>query len=485
MNYEDIQKLFLERGFFFPSSEIYPDSPAGFWDYGPLGVSFRNKFVDLWRKELVRKDDMLEIDGSQILPKNVFVASGHLENFSDPIVNCISCNSVFRADRMISSIIGETISEKLSSDLYDKYIIDNDIKCSNCQNKLSNVSNFNMMYKVGIGPKQDESFLRPETCQTIFVDFLRLFKTMRIKLPIGIAQFGKSFRNEISPRQSLLRLREFYQAEIEVFFNPDKIDDYSKFSAISNFQIPICLDGENILIKSCSDFVDDGIIPNQFIAYYLAILKQFYDKTGIDPSKMRFRKLPDDDRAFYSSHAFDFEVLTSVGWLELVACNDRSDFDLSRHSNLSGKDFSILDEDSKVLPNVFEISMGVDRSLYSIVEHSFKYENQRSLLSFKPYLSPFHIAIFPLVNKNNLPELAYRIYEDLKLDFNAFYDESGSIGRRYRRQDEIGTPFCITIDFETLDSETVTLRNRDSMEQIRIPINDLKNKLHDSILYSK
>ena len=194
---------------------------------------------------------------------------------------------------------------------------------------------------------------------------------------------------------------------------------------------------------------------------------------------MRFRKLLDDDRAFYSSHAFDFEVLTSLGWIELVACNDRSDFDLSRHSNLSGKDITVMDDESKVLPNVFEISMGIERSLYSIFEHSFKYEDQRSLLTLKSYLSPFYIAIFPLVNKNNLPELAHNIYEDLKLDFNVFYDESGSIGRRYRRQDEIGTPFCITVDFETLESETVTLRNRDSMEQIRIPIKDLKVKLQD------
>ena len=479
MKYEEIQKLFLERGFFSPSSEIYPDSPAGFWDYGPLGVSFRNKFIDLWRKELVRRDDMLEIDGSQILSKNVFVASGHLENFSDPIVNCASCNSVFRADRMISDILGKNLSEKLSTDVYDKYISDNNINCQNCNHKLSLVSNFNMMYKVGIGPKQEESFLRPETCQTIFVDFLRLYKTMRIKLPIGIAQFGKSFRNEISPRQSLLRLREFYQAEIEVFFNSAKVDNYSKFSSISNFEIPICLDDEKIIIKSCHDFVKDGIIPNQFIAYYLAILKQFFDKTGIDTSKMRFRKLPDDDRAFYSSHAFDFEVLTSLGWIELVACNDRSDFDLSRHSNLSGKDITVMDDESKILPHVFEISMGIERSLYSIFEHSFKHEDQRSLLSLKSYLSPFYCAIFPLVNKNNLPELAHNIYEDLKLDFNVFYDKSGSIGRRYRRQDEIGTPFCITVDFETLESETVTLRNRDSMEQIRIPIKDIKVKLQD------
>ena len=234
MDYDDIQKLFLEKGFFFPSSEIYSDAPAGFWDYGPLGVNFRNKFIESWRKNIVRRDGMIEIDGSQILSKNVFVASGHLDNFSDPIVRCNECKSVYRADRMISDISKEIISEKLSNEDYDAKIISLNIKCLKCKNSLSPVTRFNMMYDVGIGPKGDASYLRPETCQNIFVDFLRLSKTMRIKLPIGIAQFGKSFRNEISPRQSLLRLREFYQAEIEVFFNPNNVDDLDKFSEVSD-----------------------------------------------------------------------------------------------------------------------------------------------------------------------------------------------------------------------------------------------------------
>lgn len=476
MKYEEIQKLFIEKGFFFPSSEIYFDAQAGFWDYGPLGVNFKNKFIELWRKHLVRRDGMLEIDGSQILSKNVFVASGHLENFTDPIVKCQNCNSVYRADRMISDITGDIISEKLSNDEYDKKIKSLKIKCLKCKNILSNVSRFNMMYDIGIGPKKEESYLRPETCQNIFVDFLRLSKTMRIKLPIGIAQFGKSFRNEISPRQSLLRLREFYQAEIEIFFNPNNVDNVDSFSEIKDCVLNIN-DNDETISKSCEELVNTGILPNKFTAYYLGLVQQFYNKTGINTSKTRFRVLPDDDRAFYATHSFDFEILTSTGWLELVACNNRTDYDLSRHQKISGKDLSVLDNDSKVLPHIFEISMGVDRSLYSIIEHSYKKDGERSLLSLKPGLSPIDVAIFPLLNKNGLSSLSLDIYNNLKLDFNAFYDVSGSIGRRYRRQDEIGTPFCITVDFDSIKNNDVTIRYRDSMKQLRIPITEINNKL--------
>ena len=477
MNYDDIQKLFLEKGFFFPSSEIYSDAPAGFWDYGPLGVNFRNKFIESWRKNIVRRDSMIEIDGSQILSKNVFVASGHLDNFSDPIVRCSKCNSVYRADRMITDISGDMISEKLSNAEYDEKIKSLDIKCLKCKNSLSSVSRFNMMYDVGIGPKGDASYLRPETCQNIFVDFLRLSKTMRIKLPIGIAQFGKSFRNEISPRQSLLRLREFYQAEVEVFFNPNNVDVLDEFSTVSDCILNIHNSDDEIITATCNELVNRKVLPNKFIAYYLGLVQQFYTRNGLSLEKTRFRILPDDDRAFYATHSFDFEVLTSVGWLELVACNNRTDYDLSRHQKISGKDLQILDNEEKVLPHVFEISMGVDRSLYSIVEESYHKDGDRLLLSLKPGLSPFDVAIFPLSNKNDLPSFSKQIFNDLKLDFQSFYDSSGSIGRRYRRQDEIGTPICITIDFDSIENNDVTIRYRDSMDQIRVPVSEIKNKL--------
>jgi len=217
MNYDDVMKLALERGFYFPSCEVYGDAQAGFWEYGPTGVGFKNKFLELWRRELVRRDNMLEIDGSQIMSQSVFEASGHLSSFADPIIKCKKCKSTFRADKLISETTKIEIPESADLKDFEKAISENNLKCPSCQGEFDNVTNFNMMFKVEIGPDGEPAYLRPETCQSIFVDFPRLFKTMRGKLPMGIAQVGKSFRNEIAPRQSLLRLREFYQAEIEVF----------------------------------------------------------------------------------------------------------------------------------------------------------------------------------------------------------------------------------------------------------------------------
>jgi glycyl-tRNA synthetase len=224
-NYEEVMKLALERGFYFPSCEIYSDALAGFWEYGPTGVNMKNKFVELWRRELVRRDGMMEIDGCQIMSKSVFVASGHLGNFTDPIIKCTKCGSTFRADRYITEKTGENVGERMSNEDIDAIVKKHNLKCPNCKGEFGGVSRFNMMFRIGIGPAAEEAYLRPETCQTIFVDFSRVFKTMRGRLPLGIAQVGKSFRNEIAPRQSLLRLREFYQAEIEVFCNPSKLDD--------------------------------------------------------------------------------------------------------------------------------------------------------------------------------------------------------------------------------------------------------------------
>ena len=225
-------KLALERAFYFPSCEVYGDAQAGFWEYGPTGVSVKNKFLELWRRELVRRDRMLEIDGSQIMSKSVFEASGHLGNFADPIIKCKKCGLTFRADKLISEVKNIEIPESAELEDFDNVIQEKQIVCTKCKGEFESAKKFNMMFRVGIGPEDVEAYLRPETCQSIFVDFPRLFKTMRGKLPLGIAQVGKSFRNEIAPRQSLLRLREFYQAEIEVFCNPKKLDELDKFEEV-------------------------------------------------------------------------------------------------------------------------------------------------------------------------------------------------------------------------------------------------------------
>ena len=478
MNYDNVMKLALERGFYFPSCEVYGDSQAGFWEYGPNGVSIKNKFLELWRQQLVRRDRMLEIDGSQIMSKSVFEASGHLGNFADPIVKWKECKSTFRADKLIVDASEVEIPESSDLNEFDNVIKEKAISCPKCNGSLDNTKKFNMMFKVGIGPEEEEAYLRPETCQSIFVDFPRLFKTMRGKLPIGIAQVGKSFRNEIAPRQSLLRLREFYQAEIEVFCNPNKLDVLDKFSEIENTTLRIQNEQEVVTV-TCKQAVESGIIPNKFVAYYLGLLSEFYEKTGIDMNKSRFRKLGEKEKAFYAEVAFDFEVETTIGWLELVACNYRSDYDLSSHAKKSKEKFEVMDNDEKVLPHVFEISMGIDRSLYCVLEHGYRddKENERVVLSIRPYLAPVHVGILSLVKKDGLAEKTNDVYLNIKTKFDSFLDHAGAIGRRYRRLDEIGAPFAITIDHQTKDDDTVTIRSRDSMSQDRVKIKDLEEIL--------
>ena len=484
MKYDDIMKLALERGFYFPSCEIYSDAQAGFWEYGPSGVSLKNKFLELWRRELIRRDRMIEIDGSQIMSKSVFEASGHLASFADPIVRCTKCKSTHRADKIIAEVTKTEIPESAGLDEFDKVITEKNVKCPKCNGDFESAKKFNMMFQVGIGPEGEAAYLRPETCQSIFVDFPRLFKTMRGKLPMGIAQTGKSFRNEIAPRQSLLRLREFYQAEIEVFCNPARLDDLDKFSEIQNTKIPIQVDNE-VKVMTCKEAVDSKTIPNKFVSYYLGILAEFYEKAGVNMQKSRFRKLGEKEKAFYAEVAFDFEVETTIGWLELVACNYRSDYDLGSHAKKSKEKFEVMDGDEKILPHVFELSMGIDRSLYTILEHSLREdkENERTVLSLKPYLSPIHVGVLSLVKKDGLAEKTDEIYLKIKRKYDAFLDHSGAIGRRYRRLDEVGAPYAITIDHKTLEDDTVTLRMRDSMEQDRIKISDLEQVLSRETAY--
>lgn len=487
VTYEEVIKLALERGFYFPSCEIYSDAAAGFWEYGPTGTSMKNKFIELWRRELIRRDSMFEIDGCQIMSKSVFIASGHLGNFTDPIIKCTKCASTFRADRYITEKTGESVPERAPNEDIDAIVKKYNLRCPNCKGEFGRVNRFNMMFGIGIGPAAEEAYLRPETCQTIFVDFSRVFKTMRGRLPLGIAQVGKSFRNEIAPRQSLLRLREFYQAEIEVFCNPNRLDEVPKFEEVKDTSLKISSpDGAIISEITASEAILKGLIPNKLVAYYLALLVEFYKKTGIDINKTRFRRLSDEEKAFYATVAYDFEVETSIGWLELVACNYRADYDLKGHAMTSRQNLEVVDpsDQSKVLPHIFELSMGVDRSIYAILEQSYYEDIQhddRVVLRLKPYLAPVLVGILPLMAKEGLDKKARKIHSELKLDFDTFYDESGSIGRRYRRLEEIGTPFAVTIDQTTLQDDTVTVRYRDTMQQERIKASELRHFMRNAL----
>jgi glycyl-tRNA synthetase len=484
MSFEEVVRLAQQRGFFFKSAPSYPNAPAGFLDYGPLGVALRGRLVELWRRMIVKRDGMIEIDGAQILPRAVFEASGHLSSFTDPLVRCSECGSVFRPDKLLEERTRKAVPEKLLDAEYDSLMEKAGVKCSKCGSKLSGTSRFNMMFRVGIGPTSEEAYLRPETCQSIFVDFPLLFKTQRVKLPVGMAQAGRSFRNEIAPRQSLIRMRELNQAEAEVFFNPKKTDA-PRFDWAQKVHLSLRLPDGTESGATVSDAIARGLIPDKLVGHYLALMEKFYEAAGISGENIRFRILPEEDRAFYSKAAYDLEVRLSIGWVELVACNYRGDYDLGRHASVSGSDFTVDDEGEKVLPHVFELSMGIDRSLYSVLESSMKGEGERRTMALKPYLAPIQACVFPLVNKDGLQEVAMGIFSELRENFDVFYDESGSIGRRYARADETGVPVCLTVDYDSLKDRTVTLRDRDTRAQERVAISDLAARIRTTVAYPR
>lgn len=471
--YDEIINLATRRSFFFPAGEIYDNYPGGFFDFGPYGTALKRKIVDLWRKELVKKEEFLEIDGAIVLSEDVFQASGHLKAFKDPITVCKKCNSTFRADQLLEeNVKGGNFKEAMSNEELTEALRKHKILCSKCKGELSDVEKASLMVKAVVGSSKNKPmYLRPESCQSIFLDFSKMFKTMRMKLPQGISQFGKVFRNEISPRQTLLRTVEFTQMETEVFFDPAKINEVENFDEIANYEIMVQRYNEKEAkpIKA-KDLVKNKIVSGKLVAYYLARTQQLYEKYGLKKEKMRFRELDADERAFYAKEAFDFEVLTAVGWLELIANNYRTDYDLKGHSEGSKKDLQYCYEDGKkVLPHVWEISIGTDRTFYAIMDNSTIMGKEGFYLSLPKELSPVQIAVFPLLsNKEELVKKSRELYLSLKNDFDVFLDISGSIGKRYARQDEVGTPYCLTIDFDSLEKNDITIRDRDSTEQKRI-----------------
>lgn len=478
----ETDNLALRKSLFFPAAEIYSNAPSGFYDFGPHGCAIRRKIVELWRKELVQKEGFLEISGSQILPESVFRASGHLESFADPIIQCKKCNSWYRADSLIQEQANKAIPESIALNEMDSLVKEFNIFCPKCKSKdFTESKKFNMMMKVEVGAMgQNICYLRPETCQSIFLDFSRLHKTMRLSLPAGIAQAGTSFRNEISPRQGLLREREIGQMEIEIFFDPEKISEIPRFLEIESEKLNLfLLKSKSVEKISAKDAVGKKIVSGKLIAYYLARAQQFYQKLGIPLEKMRFRELESEARAFYAKETWDFEIETDLGWIELMACNYRTDYDLKGHSKESKQDLSVVDETGKkILPHVFELSAGIDRSLYVAIDLAFRKEKrgpeERIFLKLPAKIAPFLAGIFPLVKKDGLFEKAFALFEELSSDdFEVFFDEKGSIGKRYARIDEIGVPFAITVDYDSLKDNTVTLRERDSLEQKRVKISEL------------
>lgn len=472
------------KGFVYQNSEIY-GSFAGFFDYGPLGVELKNNLKNhYWKKFIQDREDVVGIDGSIITHPKVWKASGHADHFGDPMVDCIKCKSRSRADHIISDTTNLQ-TDGMTLDEVNETIKREDIKCPHCGGDFGPAATFNLMFTTQVGPisnKDSLAYLRPETAQLIFADYKQVVETSRVKLPFGIAQIGKAFRNEISPRNFLFRCREFEQAEIEFFIHPEKINECPLYDSIKDTVIQIITEknqhaGEEHITTTLKQLVDDKIIKSTWHAYWLS---QFYDwflDLGVNPANLRLREHLGEELAHYAKACFDIEYKYPFGWQEIHGMADRSTFDLAQHQEHSGKSMEIFDEESqqKVLGHVIEPSQGIDRAFLTLMFDAYEDDKERGniVLKLHPKLAPVKVAILPLVKKDGLAELAKEIELELKEDFAVFYDQSGSVGRRYARQDEQGTPYCVTIDYETKDDNCVTIRDRDSTEQKRVKIDEL------------
>ncbi len=482
MDIKEIASYCNRRGFVFPNSSIYGNL-SGFYEYGPLGVEMKNNIKSLWWKEFIQsRDDVVGIDGAIITVPKVWEASGHLASFNDPLVECKDCHARLRADHVVEDATNIK-TDGLSKEELDKIIKYQKVRCPKCGGKLSNVVLFNQMLSTNIGPVDgNTAYLRPETAQSIFVDYKSVVDSTRVSPPFGIGQIGKAFRNEISPRNFLFRLREFEQAEIEYFVLESQKDDCPYFNEISSMEINVLTESEQ---KKGSNkekrmTVDSALKQKVFTtkwhAYWTAIFYKWYIDLGINSSKLRVRQHVKEELSHYSSGTVDIEYLFPFGWKEIQGIADRSNYDLSQHQKFSGKNLEFFDENTRkkeILCVAAEPSAGIDRLFLTFLFDSLVQEKDRLVLKIDPRLAPYKVAVFPLVKKPELIEKAKSLHNKLKYIVNSFYDEKGSIGRRYRRQDEIGTPFCITIDFDTLEDNTVTIRDRDSMEQSRVNIDNV------------
>nr|MDO8090753.1 glycine--tRNA ligase [Candidatus Sigynarchaeota archaeon] len=482
--FERIWTLANHRGFVFPSAEIY-GGISGLYDLGPLGTKLKNNLVQAWREFFVLKETnppVYELDGSTILPYEALKASGHLDSFTDPTVSCLKCKKWMRADHLIEDSLGLYV-EGMPPEELTRIIRENNLVCPDCGGELSEVTVFNLMLSVKVGPAGGQTaFLRPETAQDIFMDFKRVQQSMRAKLPFGIAQIGKSYRNEISPRQGLMRVREFTQMEIEMFIHPKEIGNHPSFDKVKDIKIRILTreqqeKGETEPVEvTAQESLDKKILPNPYMAYYIAKETIFYQSLGIPYDKFHFRHMMPEETPFYSGGNFDLEVELSIGRKEIVGNAYRTNYDLFNHMKKSGKDLSVSVDGEKVIPEVVEPSFGVERAIYCILEHCYREDDGRgwSWFKFPIKIAPILALVLPLVRREPLMEIAFKTYQTLRENgLDVDYDDRGSIGKRYARADEIGIPFCITIDYDTPKASTVTIRDRDSRKQAVVNKDDL------------
>jgi len=548
---EKLVELAKRRGIFWPSYEIY-GGVAGLYDIGPVGVKIKNKIVDLWRKYFVydNSEFVVEVETPIITPYKVLEASGHVENFTDPIVECTKCHKIYRADHLIEELAKINV-EGLSTSELDKIIREKGIKCPACGGELGEVRVFNLLFSTNIGPYTgNQGFLRPETAQGMFTSFKRVYEAFRQKLPIGIAQVGRVARNEISPRQGLIRMREFTIMEIEFFFDPES-DIKPALEKFGDLKLSI-LRGEDKekggapKEYSVEELLKEKIVYNPWMLYWMATATKFVTSLGIN--KFYFEEKLPHERAHYSKQTFDQIAIIGDEKVEISGHAYRADYDLSRHMKYSGQDLTVfkkydtpkiikkkvvvINKDSlnkqnkdfvkkfmsfissktpeevedlivrdekiegnkiseyvrilereekvtgeKIIPHVVEPSFGVERCLYLTLLNAYREKETRVILSLPKNLAPYEVAVFPLLEKEELVKKAREVYELLKAKFDVVFDDSGSIGKRYARADEIGIPYSITIDPQTLVDNSVTIRDRDTWQQVRVNINDLESVL--------
>jgi len=483
-----ISALAVKRGFFWgPSPEIYGGS-SGFYDLGPLGKLLKNRLERVIRTEFV-KADFWEIESPTVAPREVWEASGHLEGFIDPIVTCEKCGQTYRADTLIKDEAPDAKVEAMNLEEMSNTIRELGIECPSCSGSLGEVESYNLMLKTKLGLDQ-EAYLRPETATTTYLLFKRLMTFFRDKLPASVFQIGKAYRNEISPRQGLLRLREFTQVEGQIFITDENERDWSDYETIKQVEMPLLsaeaqLNNEdpNVSMTEVGDAKENGHFETEAYAWCVYLAYEIFSGMGFTDSNMRLRQHLPDERAHYAKDAWDVEIHTdSFGWIECCGVHDRGDYDLKRHQEYSGESMTVNVGDKKVVPNVLEIAFGVERPLYCLIDNAYRKDGKRVWLKFAPEVAPVQVAVFPLMSKDKLMKPAREIYENIsESGLICQFDYSGSIGRRYRRQDEIGTPFCITIDYDTLEDGTVTIREIESMKQIRRHRDDLVSVLTDLI----
>jgi glycyl-tRNA synthetase len=441
---DKLVSLCKRRGFIFQSSEIY-GGLNGCWDYGPLGVEMLNNIKRAWWQAMTYREDIEGIDASILMHPKVWEASGHVENFTDPMVDCKECKARFRADQLEETPCGSPAYKGRKA-----------LRCAE-EGKFTEARQFNLMFKTFIGPVEDSSaavYLRPETAQGIYVNFLNVMSASRQKIPFGIAQIGKAFRNEINTKNFLFRTREFEQMEMQFFVKPGT--------------------------------------DEKWFEYWRNERLQWFLNLGMAKEKLRFQRHEGKHLAHYAKDAYDIEFEFPFGFGEIEGIHNRTDYDLSRHQKFSGKNLTYFDEDSKerYTPYIIETSAGASRSLMAFLVNAYAEEEAptadgkmevRTVLRLASRLAPIKAAFFPLVNRDGMPEIARKIEQDIRPSFRVFYDDSGAVGRRYRRQDEAGTPFCFTIDSQTLQDQTVTVRDRDSMQQERISADRVLGYLQDQL----